>query len=87
MRRVLTILVSAVLVSAAGCGGDGLAERACSRASECDLLMGQSESECVEEGETFLDMLSDSEREQFTDLMNMCLDLESCAEFQACIGS
>jgi hypothetical protein len=84
MRLVTTTLISIIFASTAACGGDSLPERFCDRGEECNLLGPQSKDECVDEGETLLDMLSDAEREAVVELIEGCLELESCAEFEAC---
>jgi hypothetical protein len=87
MRRIHLILVSALFVLLAGCGGDSLPERACDRADECNLLDGQTHAECVAEGEAILDSLSGAQRDAFVELIEGCLDLETCADFEACLGN
>jgi hypothetical protein len=74
---------------AAGCGGGGgssSVRAACERGDECDLLDGQSVGDCTDEGNDIYSDLNSDEKAAFEDIIDACLALATCAEFDACIG-
>lgn len=85
----LVVVGAAFLLS---CGGDGnssssVAERGCERDDECNFLEpGVSVSECIEQIETLLDSLTQSQRNDFVRIVNECLEFETCAAYNACLN-
>lgn len=89
MNRVFQFLALSLLpvavMTAAGCAST--ADQTCDRLDTCNILQGQSVSECVETWERELDKLTSGQREDAIRLSEECLEFESCSGFQKCFGS
>jgi hypothetical protein len=86
MRPAITIGLAMLFATACG-GGGGRIERVCDKADECMLLgPGETVEQCVDEGEMIRASLTAEERRAFDELLDMCLEIEACADFQACVG-
>jgi hypothetical protein len=89
MAKSITITITIVVFCSCfifGCGGgDGsVSEKVCDRLDECNLLIGMSTSECIENGNKALDDLTSTDRADCERNMTDCLKNESCSNYSAC---
>jgi len=84
LHRLIAIVT---LVAASGCPSEeSPIEEFCVRLDECNNLTGSVRG-CVEKMEKAADDLPDSERADFNNLLDRCLDLNSCDLFVSCVAS
>jgi hypothetical protein len=65
-----------------GGGGGGVIEELCERGVECDVA--PTYGQCVDYMETCTDDLTDSQREQWFEQIDECLELSTCGAMVDC---
>jgi len=71
-----------------GCGGDPTADTVadlCTRLDDCNLLPdGVSVPDCIDNRAACVEDLSSSQGDDWLELMDSCMDLQSCSLFKDC---
>jgi hypothetical protein len=84
----LALSLGVTLISSAACGGDdgasGTVVEYCSRADDCNILVGTSADQCIDRIETALENQPESVRADVEGLMEGCLQFQTCELFAAC---
>ena len=76
------LAVSRAGLLAAGC--HGTASSLCSKLDECNLLQGESVSECTDRWNKKLDAYTSSQKSDCESSLQKCLDLKDCGNFASC---
>ena len=81
------VAVALIAIGASGCdGGDDLATKFCNKAQSCNDLVG-SLQECKETLNKALDSETSAQRADDEKLLNQCIAMQACANFETCVGS
>jgi hypothetical protein len=88
MNKMILCFAIGVLALGGGCGeGDEVTNTVadmCTRLDDCNFLEGISVQECIDNRTNCVDVLNDSQLNDWTVMMEDCLQLQSCSLYGDC---